>query len=348
MSNLRWLEGNHIQIDPPKRTKKITGTRFATILGLNPWSTPFEMWCAITKTWEKPFEDTIYTIAGKTIEPKQADYMEEAYAMDLIRPRDIWGEDYFHKTWGDFFPESKHLGGMWDYLMKDENGDVEAVLEMKTSKRVEDWAEDVPEYYALQAALYAYLYGVDDVIMVASFLEENDYKDPSKFEPNASNTITREFKVSERYPNFQALVDSVEQWWDEYVATGISPEYDEKKDEEILKALRTNTVSDNNLDSMLAEAEQLKVEIDKVTATIADKTKRLSDINKAVKDYALKQFRDGDKKVEVKGNTLTWTVSKSVRTDIDKKKLEKDGLLDKYKKQSESYRLTLSEAKGDK
>ena len=99
MSNLRWLEGNRVQIDPPKRTKKITGTRFATILGLNPWSTPFEMWCAITKTWEKPFEDTIYTIAGKTIEPKQADYMEEAYAMDLIRPRDIWGWYYVKKKY---------------------------------------------------------------------------------------------------------------------------------------------------------------------------------------------------------------------------------------------------------
>ncbi len=55
MADIKWLEGNRIQIAPPKKTKKITGTRFATILGLNPWSTAFEMWCAITKTYEKPF-----------------------------------------------------------------------------------------------------------------------------------------------------------------------------------------------------------------------------------------------------------------------------------------------------
>ena len=116
MSAIKWLEGNRIQIAPPKKTKKITGTRFATILGLNPWSTAFEMWCAITKTYEKPFEDTIYTIAGKTIEPKQAAYMKKSYAMDIITPTDIWGKDYFNKTWGDFFPDSPHLGGMWDYL----------------------------------------------------------------------------------------------------------------------------------------------------------------------------------------------------------------------------------------
>ena len=130
MADIKWLEGNRIQITPPKRTKKITGTRFATILGLNPWSTPFEMWCAITKTYELPFEDTIYTIAGKTIEPKQADYMKKSYGMDLITPTDRYGADYFNKTWGDFFPENAHLGGMWDYLGVNEEGVVDTVLEM--------------------------------------------------------------------------------------------------------------------------------------------------------------------------------------------------------------------------
>ena len=43
MADIKWLEGNRIQIAPPKKTKKITGTRFATILGLNPWSTAFEI-----------------------------------------------------------------------------------------------------------------------------------------------------------------------------------------------------------------------------------------------------------------------------------------------------------------
>ena len=156
MADIKWLEDNRLQIAPPKRTKKITGTRFATILGLNPWSTEFEMWCAITKTFELPFEDTIYTKAGKTIEPKQAEYMKKSYGMDLITPTDRYGEDYFNKTWGDFFPENKHLGGMWDFLGVDENGEVDTVLEMKTTKRIEDWQNDAPEYYALQAALYAW------------------------------------------------------------------------------------------------------------------------------------------------------------------------------------------------
>lgn len=339
---MKWLDSKQIQITPPKRTKKVTGTRFATILGLNPWSTPFEMWCAITKTYEKPFEDTIYTIAGKTIEPKQAEYMKKSYGMDLITPTDRYGQDYFNKTWGDFFPENPYFGGMWDYLGVDENGKVDTVLEMKTTKRIEDWQNNAPEYYALQAALYAYLLGVDNVIMVASFLDEKDYADPSKYVPNIKNTITVEFKVSERYPDFARMIAEVESWWGEYVAGGISPVYDEKKDAEILAALRThNLTPDTDINALIKEAEGLKVEVDKATSAIADKEKRLKEVNDIIKEHAMKQFRDGDKKVEIKGSAYTWTVSRSETTTIDKKALEADGLLEKYQKKSEQYRMTV-------
>ena len=342
MADIKWLEGNRLQIAPPKRTKKVTGTRFATILGLNPWSSPFEMWCAITKTFELPFEDTVYTVAGKTIEPKQAEYMKKSYGMELISPTDRYGADYFNKTWGDFFPENPHFGGLWDYLAVDEEGKVDTVLEMKTTKRIEDWQNDVPEYYALQAALYAYLLGVDNVIMVASFLEEKDYNDPAKFVPNIKNTITVEFKVSERYPDFAEKVATVEKWWADYVDTGISPAFDEKKDAEILKALRThNLTPDTDITALIAEAESLKTEVDKATAAIADKEKRLKEVNDIIKEHAMKQFREGDKKVEVKGSTYTWTVSRSETTTINKKALEADGLLEKYQTKTEQYRMTV-------
>ena len=336
---MEWLDGNRVKITPPKKCKKITGTRFATILGLNPWSTAFEMWCAITRTYENPFKDTIYTIVGKVIEPKQAEYMENSYGMDIIKPTDVYGEDYFSKTYGDFFPRQKHLGGMWDYLLKGEDGKVEAVLEMKTTKRVEDWEDDVPEYYALQVALYAYLYGVDQVIMVASFLEDTDYDKPDQYVPNINNTITVEFKVSERYPNFADMVAQVEQWWTDHVDTGISPVFDETKDAEILKALRTNSVSTTDIQDVINEAETLKAEIDDVERQISAKERKLKVLNDTIKEYALSKFGEGDKKVEIKGGTYVWTVSKTESTSIDKDALVADGLIDKYTKKTESYRM---------
>lgn len=336
---MNWLD-SHIEVTPNKKPKKITATRFATILGLNPWSTEFEVWCEITKTYQKPFEDTIYTIAGKTIEPKQIEYMRNSYGMyNLKTPTDIYGPDYFKKTWGDFFHDIPIVGGMWDSLLVDENGKPEAVLEFKTTKRAEDWANDVPEYYALQAALYAYLLGVDDVIMVASFLESTDYEHPENFTPSANNTITVEFKVSERYPNFVTMVAEAKQWWNAHVVTGISPDYDEKKDAEILKALRTNEVTDTNIDALITEAEGLKAKLEAVYSTVADDEKRLKAVTDQIKKYLVGAFRPHDIAVERKGGRYIWSVSKTESSEIDKAAIEADGLLDKYSRKKETFRI---------
>lgn len=339
---MEWLEGNKIKVIPPKRPKKLTATRFATVLGLNPWSTPFEVWCEITRTYQKPFEDTIYTVAGKTIEPKQAQYMKKSYFMtNIVTPTDIYGEDYFSRTYGDFFKDEPIFGGMWDYLLYDENGKPVTVLEMKTTKRAEDWAKDIPEYYALQAALYAYLLGVDDVIMVASFLADKDYKDPAHFVPSAKNTITVPFKVSERYPEFKKLVKKAEKWWKDHVETGISPAYDEKADAEILKELRTNTLNpESNIEALLKEGEELKTEIDRLSAPIEPLEKRLKVVTDIIKQHALAQFRNGDKKVSIRGEKYEWNVSRSETSEIDKDGLKADGLLEKYTRAKVSYRIT--------
>lgn len=344
---MEWLDGNRIQIIPPKRPKKLTGTRFATILGLNPWSTPFEIWCEVTRTYQKPFEDTIYTIAGKTIEPKQAEYMKQTYFMsNLVTPTDIWGKDYFRQTYGDFFKESPVLGGMWDYLLYGKDGKPTTVLEMKTSKRVEDWKVDIPEYYALQAALYAYLLGVDEVIMVASFLEPKDYDNPEKFVCSGENTITRPFKVSERYPNFKKYVNAAIAWWKAYVETGISPAFDERKDAEILKALRTNNLSpETDMAALVKEAEKLKAKLDAHAAEVAEDEKRYKVLTDMIKKAAIAQFRDGDKKVSIVGSTYKWEVSHTSTTKIDKDAMEADGILAKYATTEDSYRISLKTRK---
>ena len=343
MADVLWKD-KHIEVAVPKHPKKITATRFATILGLNPWSTPFEIWCAVTRTYEKPFEDTIYTLAGKAIEPKQIAYMKKSYAMDNLRtPTDIYGKDYFKKTYGDFFHDAPVLGGMWDSLLVDENALPEAVLEFKTTKRSEDWAEDIPEYYALQAALYAYLLNVDDVIMIASFLTPNDYEAPEKFVPSADNTITRQFKVSKRYPNFAEMVEQARAWWKKYVETGISPDFDEVKDKEVLDALRKNTVdAGGDVEDLLQEAETIQAKLDAADAERKADEKRLKALKDAIKAHMMGQFRDGDKKVDMAGSAYQWTLSRSESLSFDEDAMKADGVLEKYKsKPSTTYKLTV-------
>ncbi len=342
---MKWNDNGTITITPPRRPKKVTGTRFAAIMGLNKWTTPFNAWCAITRTYEEPFQDTIYTIAGKTIEPKQAEFMKQSYFMtNLITPTDMYGPDYFNKTWGDFFKDTPIFGGMWDFLLVDEKGKPIAVLEMKTTKRSEDWVDDVPEYYALQAALYAHLLGVDKVIMVCSFLEEKDYENPAAFVCSAENTIVRPFNLSERYPNMSKTIKKVEKWWKDHVEGGVSPAYDEKADADILKVLRANNLSpDSDLNAMIAEAEKLQDTIDTIMEHegIPDMEKRLKTLKDLIKEASVSQFRDGDKQVVISGGNYEWVTSRSVTTKVDEAAMKKDGILDKYKtKEAVTYRLT--------
>lgn len=350
---LQWNNDNTLCIEPPKRPKKMSGTRFASVLGMNRWSTPFQMWCEITKTYSLPFEDSIYTIAGKTIEPLQIQYMRDLYMLDnLIDPTDVWGEDPFKKTYGNFFAH-KIFGGMWDALLVDKdawdgsvkglNDHTEAVLEFKTTKRAEDWEEDVPEYYALQAALYAYLLNCDQVIMVVSFLEEGDYEHPENFEPSVENTAIREFFISERYPNFEEdYIKPAVKWWDEHVVLGISPEFNEKLDEEYLRGLRTTTLNPTtDINALLTELTELNAIVDAVEASIAAQKKRQKEITEQLKQYATEQIKD-EKYIEFGNDDIKCrlTVSESVKPN--KAALMEDGVYNKYMVTTSSSRFTVS------
>ena len=354
MKEIKWMDGQ-IKTEPIKKNKKITGTHFPTVLGVNPFSTPFEVWCRCTRTYEIPFEGNKYTNAGQVIEPKVFDFLRTSMGFGdrLITPEDVYGKDHFKKTWGDFYPSVDIYGGMWDALINNENCGIEYVVEIKTvqvdgrsGSLEERWKDgEAPHYQALQAALYAHLLGVDKVLMVAVALKDSngDYEHPEQVVPSFanSNVYIDEFKVSERYPNFDMYIEQATEWWNTYVLKGISPKFDEKKDAEILKALRTNSLSpDSDISALVNEAEQLKNEIEAVTSTVAEKEKRLKNVTEQIKSYAQKQFREGDTKVSIKGTSIEYVLSKTSSTEINKEALKADGLLEKYSTAKTSYRLT--------
>ena len=362
MKDIKW-NGTSIKTDVPAKPKKITGTHFPTILGVNPFSSPFEVWCRCTRTFEIPFEGNQYTNAGQIIEPKVFDFLRKSmgFGNRVVTPEDVYGKDHFKKTWGDFYPDTPIFGGMWDALIYDDNGKPECVVEIKTvrvdgrSGSLEQrWKDgEAPHYQALQASLYAYLLGIDKVLMVAVTLseKEGDYEHPESVVPSYANenVYTDEFRVSERYPNFDMYIEQATAWWKAYVLTGISPDFDEKKDAEILKALRTNTLSpDTDISVLVAEAEQLSSEIEQVTTTVVEKEKRLKALTERIKKYALGQFREGDTTVSIHGKHFDFVLSKSETTEIDKEALKADGLYDKYNKPKTNYRLTKTAIKEDK
>lgn len=361
MQKIKWLD-DCIQVEPPKKPKKITGTHLPEVLNIHPYSTAFEAWCRCTRTYEKPFEGNKYTNAGEIIEPKVFEFLRKAYGFGdrLVTPTDMYGENHFQRTFGDFFKDNPIFGGSWDALIVDENGKPEYVVEVKTVKvdgrsggLEERWKNgEAPHYQAIQASLYAYLLGIDKVIMVSVSLKESegDYEHPELVVPSYenNNVYIDIFNVSERYPNFDLYITQATSWWNTFVLTGTSPYFDEKKDAEILKALRTNSLTpDTDIQSLLTEAEQLITEIEKITSAVADKEKRLKDIKEMLKEHCTSQFREGDTMVSLKGTNYEWSLSKTESTEIDKSSLEADGLITKYLKPKTTYRLTSSKIKED-
>ena len=361
MKQIEWLD-NHIKVQPVKKPKKISGTYFPSVLNADPWKTPFETWCKNTRTYEIPFEGNKYTNAGETIEPKVFEFLRNSMGFGdrVVIPADMYGKDYFKKTRGDFFPDNDVFSGMWDALIIGDDNRPEYVVEIKTvqvdgrSGNLEErWKDgEAPHYQALQASLYAYLLGVDKVLMVAVALEDKkgDYENPEQVVPSFTNNnvYIDEFTISERYPNFDLYIEQATNWWNEYVLTGMSPAFDEKKDAEILKALRTNSINpDSDITSLVAEAETLKAEIEQVTSTFAEKEKRLKIVQDQIKAYAQEQFREGDTKVSIKGSTIEFVLSKTNSTEIDKNSLKADGLLEKYSIPKTTYRLTTAKIKED-
>ena len=143
-------------------------------------------------------------------------------------------------------------------------------------------------------------------------------------------------------------IEQATAWWNTHVLTGISPEFDEKKDAKILKELRTNSITpDTDIASLVREAEALTAEIEAIIATATDKEKRLKEVTELIKKYALGQFRDGDTKVSIPGQRFEFVLSKSNTTELDKDALEADGLLEKYSKEKINYRLTKTAIKED-
>jgi hypothetical protein len=348
--NKYHFEDNHIVLDSmPKNFKKMTATRFAAALGLNRWTSPFQVWCALTRTWEQPFEDSIYTIAGKVIEPKIQKYLDQRFFMNVTIPEDVYGEDFFKKTWGDFFHNKKIFGGMWDALGHDDETGEDFVIEIKTTKRAEDWKDGAPEYYKLQAALYTYLLGLDKFVIPASFLVKANYDEPDKFVPSVENTAIFEYSLSKDYPNFEKeYIKPAKEFWKKYVESGISPDFDEKVDAEPLKALRTVEVADDSdFDKVLKEYDENQVKIADFMKEIQPALARQVELKDIIKKHLREQFKEDTKYAEVSSKHFTLKMTKSERHSVDSKKLKADGLFDKYSKTSQSFTLREMEKESD-
>ena len=90
---------------------------------------------------------------------------------------------------------------------------------------------------------------------------------------------------------------------------------------------------------MIAEAENLKTELEAVYASMSDKEKRLKVVTEQIKKALVGAFRPNDVAVEHKGSKYLWSVSKTESYELDKAAIQADGLFDKYSRKKETFRI---------
>jgi len=343
-----------IVIEPPKRTKKITGHRFPSVLGQNKYQTPFGAWCEITGLVKLPFEDNKYTIAGKTIEPKQIDYAKQKF------PNIMSCEEYYGNSFSEYqYSNYKDMGGIFDGVRdfvstKNDRKTIVMVGECKTSSHPEQWENNsVPTDYLLQGMLYAHLDKLDKVLFVASFLDNMDYNNPENYVVSPNNTKFVVKKMNDvfiqmpsdspmQYGGIQDCINYCENWWETYVATGISPAFDEVKDKEYLDIIRASKpTNDNDLLDVCKEAITIAKEIKEleVSSGIAEKEKQLKILETAIKEKMI---------AENITNCDLYTLKLTKKIKLDEKKLQElnKKLYDECCTETESYTLT-KKLKGD-
>lgn len=256
----------NIVINPPKQRLRITGHRISSILGLNKYQTPFGAWAEITKLVKLPFEDSKYTLFGKAVEPKLIDYVRNVYP-NVMSIEEYYGNVFEEYQYNNFKDDSDVFGGVIDAVAtRDDKKTIAMICECKTSSKPQEWKDNnVPIDYLLQGALYSYLKGLDRVLFICTFPKDIDYANPENYVVDETNTTMVLKRLSDilipidgEYKNIEQIMEYGQEWWDKYIESGISPEFDETKDKQYLDIIRASKpCEDNDLEDVCTSAIEL-------------------------------------------------------------------------------------------
>ncbi len=210
------------------KQKKITGTRLATILGLNKFNSPFSAWAEMTGLY-KPVIPDKYLKVGQVLEKPIIKSIEDMYDFNIHT---------FDKNEIKFdnFKDNPIFGGMVDGI----DYEKKTLVEIKTTnvKNKRYWDKQVPIEYWYQAQLYCELANLKEILFGVCFVEEQDYTDPDNIPID-----DRDIRI---YPIEKADIKAEKQkaieWYKRCILTFESPKINinSNKDMEIVNQIKRN------------------------------------------------------------------------------------------------------------
>lgn len=208
--------------------KKIGGTLIGEVLGLDSFSSPFRAFIKIAKL-DMPILDRKYIDAGIAIEPLVIKALSDKLRLEI----ETFPPEKFNY---DYFKEDSIIGGIPDGFIPKTN----TIIEIKTTgiKNLEKWGqkgENLPQKYIKQAQLYSFLKKANKFAIVATFLKDSDYENPSNFPIKKRHIKAYSFNV-----NSQQVLDDIKkikEWYNYYTKLGTSPKFCLVNDAQILEYL---------------------------------------------------------------------------------------------------------------
>lgn len=255
-----FYQNNHLELSDAylknnlNKFKKITGSRLASVLGLNKYVSPFKVWTMMVNLYKEDMDPTLAN-AGNIIEPKIRNFVETQLDLKFKSYNPI-------QVRFDVFQDNETFGGIPDGEPIDSNGEINysnnnPMLEIKTSsfdslqyeningvlmmkkdqnglpiilekdKKYDSWFNQktkgiqICDEYAYQLGLYLFLRKINHGIFAICFLKPNDYKNPQDFKIENKNLKLVDMEIN--LPLFSQKIDEAKYWYDNYVKKGISP-----------------------------------------------------------------------------------------------------------------------------
>lgn len=204
--------------------KKVGGSMLGDFLLTDKYKSQFAAFCNISNIG-LPVLDEKYIKAGIAIEPLVINAIRESTNKEV---QTFAPEKYNYDYFADKDPI---LGGVPDGFMPENN----TIIEVKTTgeKNLESWKKSNPPInYLKQAAQYAYLMGADKYAIVATFLKDEDYKNPEDFPIKKRIIKNWIFDVNKR--DVEDDIQKIKALYKEWTTSGVSPRFDNKIDNDLL------------------------------------------------------------------------------------------------------------------
>lgn len=279
-----------------ERQKGLGGSDIASIVGLSPWRSKWELWAE--KTGRIEHEDIGHRPAvewGNRLEPVVGDKFADEHPELNVYPATCMYRG-IKQPW---------MQASLDYELEDADGR-RGVLEIKTTsaRNARDWKDGVPPHYLAQVMWYLLVTG-RQYAWVAVLIGGNDY---------------REYFVEPDPEDMALLLAEAVNFW-ELVVNGIEPEENEARDRYLAELFSDNeqwmTADDDTarlIDAYVTAQDELRIAKDQVSELGTQIKKKIENATGVISNT----------------HTVRWVRGTSNRLNIPALKREQPELVRRY------------------